>query len=145
MQHNSNSSSLRSSLRSSQILPLRPPTDVETCIPRAVVNITQEEAPHLSCLDSCFVCGSSGAADVMMFCVDCGEAFHSFCSGAPIGHMDEAAVAGWRCSNCKVCEVRQSFAVKTKPSEERSDELIVLIVLVVARLRYFRCYLILTR
>merc|ERR1712228_1113500 len=56
-------------------------------------------------MDTCFTCGSSGAADTMLFCVDCGEAYHSFCAMAPIHSMNEAAVNGWRCPNCKLCEI----------------------------------------
>ena len=88
-----------------KILPLAAPIDVETCIPRKTVFLREVDAQHASWLDCCFVCGSSGANDVMMFCVDCGEAIHSFCSGAPIECMDSISVAGWRCSNCKICEL----------------------------------------
>ena len=88
-----------------KILPLVEPPNLETCIPRAMVSLTAEETISCSFLDCCFVCGSSGANDVMMFCIDCGEAFHSFCSGAPIECMDAVAIASWRCSNCKVCEL----------------------------------------
>ena len=56
-------------------------------------------------MECCFSCGSSGAADTMLFCVDCGEAFHSFCADAPIHSMDASSVSGWRCPNCKICEI----------------------------------------
>ena len=87
-----------------EILPLQPPADLESCIVRSIVALGEGNGP--ACwLDACYVCGSSGAADTLLFCVDCGEAFHNFCVGAPVSSMDEAAAAGWRCSNCKVCEL----------------------------------------
>jgi len=63
------------------------------------------DAFYCSWMDSCYTCGSSGAADTMVFCVDCGEAFHAFCVNAPVRSMEASAVAGWRCPNCKICEI----------------------------------------
>lgn len=37
-----------------------------------------------------------------LFCADCGECFHSWCTAAPVRTMDVKAVAAWRCPNCKV-------------------------------------------
>ena len=79
--------------------------DLESCVPFAEMRLTPTDAFYCSWMDSCFTCGSSGASDTMMFCVDCGEAYHSFCVNAPIRSMDEYAEAGWRCPNCKVCEI----------------------------------------
>ena len=67
--------------------------------------MTPVDAFYTSWMDSCFTCGSSGASDTMLFCVDCGEAFHSFCANAPIHSMEPSSVAGWRCPNCKICEI----------------------------------------
>lgn len=54
--------------------------------------------------DVCLSCGSSGDRDRMLFCADCGECYHVYCvnlSGTVTREMRE----GWRCSNCKICEV----------------------------------------
>lgn len=37
-----------------------------------------------------------------LFCADCGECFHSWCTAAPVRTMDLKAAAAWRCPNCKV-------------------------------------------
>ena len=56
-------------------------------------------------LDQCLVCGSSGAVESMLFCYDCGEAFHSFCAEFSLSTMSAEARLLWRCSNCKICNV----------------------------------------
>mmetsp|Transcript_12377 Transcript_12377/g.23194 ORF Transcript_12377/g.23194 Transcript_12377/m.23194 type:complete len:2389 (-) Transcript_12377:1254-8420(-) len=84
---------------------LVPPPDPPSCIPTTVVRMTPFDAFYCTWLECCFSCGSSGALDTMLFCVDCGEAYHSFCASAPIHSMNSAAVEGWRCPNCKVCEI----------------------------------------
>jgi hypothetical protein len=38
----------------------------------------------ISWLDVCNLCGSAGSADDMLFCSECGEAFHYFCLSPPI-------------------------------------------------------------
>jgi hypothetical protein len=86
--------------------PLRDsPPDQPTCLPFTEVRMNIVDAFYCSWMDCCYTCGSSGAMDTMIFCVDCGEAFHTFCVGAPIHSMDEFAVSGWRCPNCKICEI----------------------------------------
>jgi hypothetical protein len=86
--------------------PLRDaPPDQPSCVPFAEVKMKPVDAFYCSWLDSCFTCGSCGAADTMLLCVDCGEAFHSFCVNAPIHSMEISSVAGWRCPNCKICEI----------------------------------------
>jgi len=79
--------------------------DQPSCLPCHVVKLKPKDAYFSSWLDCCFLCGSSGASDTMIFCVDCGEAFHSFCVNAPIHSMDSSSVAAWRCPNCKICEI----------------------------------------
>lgn len=37
-----------------------------------------------------------------LFCADCGECFHSWCTTAPVRTMDDKAASAWRCPNCKV-------------------------------------------
>ena len=88
-----------------ELSPLIKPQDPPSCVPHVVTKMSQLDA-HTSCwLDCCFTCGSSGALDTMLFCVDCGEAYHSFCAGAPIHSMDDVATSVWRCANCKCCEL----------------------------------------
>lgn len=81
------------------------PCDLASCVPYHAVSLKPTDAYFSSWMECCYSCGSSGASDTMLFCVDCGEAFHSFCANAPIHSMDEAAAAGWRCPNCKICEI----------------------------------------
>ena len=81
------------------------PPDHPSCLPFQEVKLRQTDAYFSGWMDSCFTCGSSGASDTMLFCVDCGEAFHSFCVNAPIHSMDISSAAGWRCPNCKICEI----------------------------------------
>jgi len=88
-----------------KLAPLRKPDDVASCIPFVDVRLKPVDAYFCSWMESCLSCGSSGAADTMLFCVDCGEAYHSFCANAPIFSMSTSAVANWRCPNCKVCEI----------------------------------------
>lgn len=81
------------------------PPDQASCVPCKEVKLKSVDAYYGSWMDSCFVCGSSGASDTMLFCVDCGEGFHSFCANAPIHSMDASSVSCWRCPNCKICEI----------------------------------------
>lgn len=62
-----------------------------------------DEAYFTFTQDICFLCGSKGATDCMLFCVDCGECFHSFCANAPFSTMTASTRTNWRCSNCKLC------------------------------------------
>mmetsp|Transcript_23617 Transcript_23617/g.55570 ORF Transcript_23617/g.55570 Transcript_23617/m.55570 type:complete len:1975 (-) Transcript_23617:135-6059(-) len=81
------------------------PPDLASCLKCHVVKHKPKDAYFCAWLECCFLCGSSGASDTMIFCVDCGEAFHSFCVNAPIHSMDSSSVAAWRCPNCKICEI----------------------------------------
>lgn len=81
------------------------PPDQTSCLPFTELKLKPVDAYFHCWMDCCFTCGSSGAADTMLFCVDCGEAFHSFCVNAPIHSMTLASVSGWRCPNCKICEI----------------------------------------
>ena len=81
------------------------PPDLASCLPYQEVKLRPVDAYFCGWMDCCFTCGSSGASDTMIFCVDCGEAFHSFCVNAPIHSMDISSAAGWRCPNCKICEI----------------------------------------
>jgi hypothetical protein len=64
---------------------------------------------HTYCwLDMCAVCGSAGLQRDFIFCVDCGEGFHSFCvPGISATRLEdnEQMRAYWRCPNCKMCEI----------------------------------------
>ena len=81
------------------------PPDQESCVPHFEVKLKPVDAFYCAWIDSCYSCGSSGANDTMVFCVDCGEAYHSFCANAPVHSMTKTCMAGWRCPNCKVCEI----------------------------------------
>ena len=81
------------------------PPDLPSCVPFKEFKLKPLDAFYSSWMDCCFTCGSSGASDTFLFCVDCGEAFHSFCVSAPIHSMEPSSVAGWRCPNCKICEI----------------------------------------
>ncbi len=94
-----------SSMNTAAEAPLAKPIDVPSCVPPLEIRMSLTDAHYTCWMDSCFSCGSSGAPDTMLFCVDCGEAFHSFCCGAPVLSMDEIAAIGWRCPNCKLCEI----------------------------------------
>jgi len=85
--------------------PLVIPADPPSCVATSVVRMTPMDAFYSTWLECCFSCGSSGALDTMLYCVDCGEAYHSFCASAPIHSMNDASVEGWRCPNCKLCEI----------------------------------------
>ena len=56
-------------------------------------------------ISQCLMCGSAGGAAYMLFCVDCGEAFHSYCADLPLSTMTPAFRLTWRCTNCKLCEI----------------------------------------
>ena len=81
------------------------PPDQPSCIACLGVKLKPKDAYFCAWSECCFTCGSSGASDTMLFCVDCGEAFHSFCVNAPIHSMEASSVAAWRCPNCKICEI----------------------------------------
>jgi hypothetical protein len=85
--------------------PLAKPLDQPSCLPYVEVALKPVDAYFASWMECCFSCGSSGATDTMLFCVDCGECYHSFCANAPIHSMDISSVSGWRCPNCKICEI----------------------------------------
>lgn len=88
------------------------PPDQPSCVPFTEFKLKATDAFYCCWMDCCFTCGSSGAMDTMVFCVDCGEGFHSFCANAPVHSMDEFAAAGWRCPNCKVCEISGDVPVE---------------------------------
>ncbi len=66
--------------------------------------LTAEEAVFAFCQDQCFACGSTGSKSNFLFCIDCGEAYHTFCAMTPVT-MTLQAKSHWRCVNCKICEV----------------------------------------
>ena len=83
---------------------LTPSTDPATFINYAVCLLSTEDAYYRSQIDQCFVCGSADQVNHFLFCIDCGEAFHSFCVDAPMSTMGPQERSSWRCTNCKVCE-----------------------------------------
>ena len=50
------------------------PPDQPSCVPFREVKLNPTDAFYCSWMDCCFTCGSSGAQDTFLFCVDCGEA-----------------------------------------------------------------------
>lgn len=82
--------------------PLHPPNAI---VLTPLAGLAPRDANALSLMDLCGACGSSGDVARMLLCVDCGEAFHSFCLALDddaAAHV--AARCAWRCPNCKVCE-----------------------------------------
>jgi hypothetical protein len=71
------------------ILPfeLTPSPDPSSYLSCLAYSLTTEEAFFNCCMDQCLMCGSAGAVECMLFCVDCGEAFHSFCADFPLSSM----------------------------------------------------------
>jgi hypothetical protein len=69
---------------------------------------SSEEAYYSSCQDSCLLCGSSGSCESFIYCIDCGESFHSFCVEIPLYTMKYENRINWRCSGCKICEICNS-------------------------------------
>eukprot|EP00456_Euglypha_rotunda_P016649 TRINITY_DN15551_c0_g1_i4.p1 TRINITY_DN15551_c0_g1~~TRINITY_DN15551_c0_g1_i4.p1 ORF type:complete len:343 (+),score=34.54 TRINITY_DN15551_c0_g1_i4:367-1395(+) len=55
-------------------------------------------------IDACVACGSSGDWNLMVFCADCGEAYHCFCLFDSLLVNAERRSPVWRCPNCSVCE-----------------------------------------
>jgi hypothetical protein len=88
-----------------RIGPLSTPVDPKSCIYFADNPLSTVDAFFSCWMECCFICGSSGCMDTLLYCVDCGEAFHSFCVNAPLQSMTSASLLGWRCQNCKVCEI----------------------------------------
>jgi hypothetical protein len=71
------------------------PVLVKSVLCLAEVRMDAEEAALVSSVDACAVCGTTGHPELMLFCVDCGEAHHLFCSAAGlfVRWMGEAAAA----------------------------------------------------
>jgi len=70
------------------------------------VYLTDVEAYYYAWMECCLACGSTGDPSKMIFCMDCGEAFHPFCiGGLSVIGMDDYARCSWRCVNCKLCEL----------------------------------------
>ncbi|KAJ8575459.1 hypothetical protein ON010_g3753 [Phytophthora cinnamomi] len=77
-------------------------------VPLFLIVQTRTSAHSYSWLDMCAVCGSAGLQSDFIFCVDCGEGFHSFCipgMGASRLEDNDQIRAYWRCPNCKMCEI----------------------------------------
>lgn len=45
----------------------------------------------------------------MIYCHDCGDAFHVFCLNGHVVEGDLYSTTAWRCPNCKYCEVCLEF------------------------------------
>ncbi|TMW61291.1 hypothetical protein Poli38472_013754 [Pythium oligandrum] len=54
-------------------------------------------AAHTYCwMDACGVCGSAGRNQDFLFCVDCGECFHSFCVGISSERLELHQATQWK-------------------------------------------------
>lgn len=93
-------------------LALSPDPHPSSAFPCAAYSLSIEHALFLSCTEACLVCGASSPDDLLLFCIDCGEAYHSFCVDAPITTMNQTAKLTWRCTNCKICEVCGSATIE---------------------------------
>ncbi|KAH9137605.1 hypothetical protein LEN26_005667 [Aphanomyces euteiches] len=87
-----------------------------SCLSSVVATLSKAQAHEMSWLDVCMVCCSSGQTQAMVFCVDCGEAFHGFCLHPPLDleGRSEKIQEYWRCPNCKICE----FCGRCTPEDE---------------------------
>lgn len=98
---------------------LQAPEDV-LALPVAAAELEIPEAdrqakPYLSCFEQrpfhsrrLPLCGTCGGVENVIFCRDCGSAFHanSKCSGSsPEISALAAQQTGWQCHKCKVCSV----------------------------------------
>jgi hypothetical protein len=84
---------------------LYPPPEPESFAVATQVNMTDMDAYYLAWMEACFACGASGEPGKMLFCMDCGEAYHGHCVQVPVANMDQYARVSWRCVNCKLCEI----------------------------------------
>ena len=82
--------------------PLPPPYSTLDIPP--VIQLILPQYSSIIPMDMCLSCGSTGDQDRMLFCVDCGECYHVYCVNAS-GTTNPEMRYGWRCPNCKVCEV----------------------------------------
>ena len=63
---------------------------------------TETCAMNMAWFDLCSLCGSGGES--LLFCVDCGEAFHYYCVNRD-SHLEAKESHAWRCPNCQICEL----------------------------------------
>ncbi|GBG74523.1 hypothetical protein CBR_g18933 [Chara braunii] len=61
---------------------------------------------RLCYFEACIVCGGLGmlAEGTYLCCIDCGEAYHSFCLEPPLV-VNSKMRSFWRCPKCKLCEI----------------------------------------
>lgn len=86
---------------------LTPSSEPVSFLTPSIFLLSAEEAVFQMHMDCCFICGSAGDAEQLLFCIDCGEAMHAFCSHAPssllVGLREGNMTYNWRCMNCKLC------------------------------------------
>ncbi|RHY27065.1 hypothetical protein DYB32_007073 [Aphanomyces invadans] len=80
-----------------------------SCMSSVVVTQSKMQAHETAWIDMCVVCCSSGQPQSMIFCVDCGEVFHTFCLQPALDILEhtkhnDKILEYWRCPNCKICE-----------------------------------------
>ena len=86
------------------VLPVTPLDTPKSCMMRLHIRLDPVTAYGVSGVDMCVVCGSAGDPDKMMFCCDCGEAFHCYCLAHPIASTANVSSL-WRCTDCLLCSV----------------------------------------
>ncbi|RHY13328.1 hypothetical protein DYB36_000729 [Aphanomyces astaci] len=78
-----------------------------SCVSSVVATQSKIQAHEMAWVDVCAVCCSSGQTLAMVFCVDCGEGFHTFCLQPALdleAKRSDKILEYWRCPNCKICE-----------------------------------------
>ena len=85
-----------------EVVPNPEPPSYFSC---SAVVLPSEEAFYSCFRDQCLYCGSAGTSEMFIYCIDCGEAFHSFCVDIPLVTMSKRDRLHWRCVNCKICEI----------------------------------------
>lgn len=88
-----------------QLKPLSPlPGPYSKSLIPPVVEYILPQYSSMIAMDCCLSCGSTGDRDRMLFCADCGECYHVYCVNAN-GTANHEMKCGWRCPNCKICEI----------------------------------------
>ena len=138
---------LQGEVTASSTFTLEEPVDPKEFNPVAWLMCTPSEARALCTVETCAACGSAGndplsqgAADAsLVHCSDCGEGFHPFClpEMVPLKSMDPLTRLGWRCVNCKVCEV--CLAVEEEVVGDNSAEMTLLYCELCDRAYHLKC------
>lgn len=91
---------------------LVPYEDIPSFMRYTVINVSPEIAYFDCCRDVCSICNSGGENNTtnLIFCVDCGHGFHSFCLFPLEKESDKDLSSAkysrpdWKCVDCSTCE-----------------------------------------